>query len=232
MPNRIILPGLVAALVVATPVRAEDVAATLTAMPTKAAANRKAKPTEAVEQAALGGASMNGSIKGLNVGLLDGESLRPDTVMMDDPQDEATASSEALVKKVVRKIDYGLRSLSGPQRRLTMMAAVTCVDIGDVSDHLLTRPGTESIRCGQVLSWPAGWTDRDSQSRAAWDEWNRVRIEGLERQDGGRAARAHYRKNRRELTRGMAVSWRHRYHVGDAERPADPDALYAAIARA
>jgi hypothetical protein len=180
-------------------------------------------------QAALAGASMNGSIKGLNVGLLTGESLRPDMVMMDDPQDEATASSEALIKKVIRKIDYGLRSLSGPQRRLTMMAAVTCVDVGDVSEHLLTRPGTEAIRCGQVESWPSGWTAKDGTSRAAWDEWNRVRLEGLESKDGGRAARSHYRKNRRELTRGMAVTWKYRYHVGDAERPSDPDALFAAM---
>lgn len=180
-------------------------------------------------QAALAGASMNGSIKGLNVGLLTGESLRPDMVMMDDPQDEATACSEALVAKVIRKIDYGLRSLSGPQRRLTMLAAVTCVDVGDVSDHLLTRPGTEAIRCGQIASWPAGWNDKDSASRAAWEEWNRVRLEGLEAKDGGKAARAHYRQNRAELTRGMAVTWKHRYHVGDAERPSDPDALFAAM---
>jgi hypothetical protein len=180
-------------------------------------------------QAALAGASMNGSIKGLNVGLLTGESLRPDMVMMDDPQDEATACSDALVAKVIRKIDYGLRSLSGPQRRLTMMAAVTCVDIGDVSEHLLTRPGTEAIRCGQVASWPAGWTDKDSASRSAWDEWNRVRLGGLESKDNGRAARGYYRKHKRELTQGMAVTWRYRYHVGDAERPSDPDALFAAM---
>jgi hypothetical protein len=180
-------------------------------------------------QAALAGASMNGSIKGLNVGLLNGESLRPDMVMMDDPQDEATASSEALVKKVIRKIDYGLRSLSGPQRRLTMMAAVTCVDIGDVSEHLLTRPGTEAIRCGQVLTWPTGWVDKASNSRPAWDEWNRIRLEGLEAKDGGAAARKHYRKHKAGLTAGMAVTWRHRYHVGDDERPSDPDALFAAM---
>lgn len=105
-------------------------------------------------QAALAGASLNGSIKGLNVGLLDGESLRPDIIMVDDPQDIPTAESPALVAKIIRRIDYGLRSLSGPQRRLTVMAAVTCVEPDDISAHLLDRPGTEAIRCGQVVSWP------------------------------------------------------------------------------
>lgn len=180
-------------------------------------------------QAALAGASMNGSIKGLNVGLLDGESLRPDIVMLDDPQDTATAESEQLINKVIKRIDYGLRSLSGPQRRLTVMAAVTCVEPHDVAEHLLTRPGTDAIRCGQVTHWPEGWTDKDSQSRAIWDTWNAERIAGLQDHDGGKRARAFYRRNKREMTLGMQVSWKYRYHVGDDKRPADPDAMFAAM---
>jgi len=180
-------------------------------------------------QCALAGASMNGSIKGLNIGLLSGESLRPDIVLLDDPQDEKTADSAQLVKKVIKKIDYGIRSLSGPRRRLTVMAAVTCVSIGDVSEHLLTRPGTETIKTGQIVSWPEGWTDKGSASRAAWDAWNEARLKGLERLDGGKAARVHYRERKGMLTAGMAVSWRHRYHVGDGLRVSDPDALFAAM---
>lgn len=178
---------------------------------------------------ALAGASMNGSIKGLNVGLITGESLRPDIVLMDDPQDEATADSETLVKKVIKKIDYGIRSLAGPRRRLTVMAAVTCVNLGDVSEHLLTRPGTESIKIGQVTSWPDGWHDEDSPTRAAWDEWNKVRLRGLELLDGGKRARAYYRANKAMLTKGMAVSWKHRFQAGDARRTGDPDAMFAAM---
>ena len=182
-----------------------------------------------MKQAVLVGASMNGSIKGLNVGLTGGESLRPDVALMDDPQDEDTAASETLVKKVIRRIDYSLRSLSGPRRRIAMMAAVTVVERNDVSEQLLTRPGTEAIRCGQVLTWPDGWDDEDSKVKVEWNEWNAVRLEGLERLDGGKAARAYYRKHKKALTKGMQVSWEQRYHEGGEGRPADPDALYGAI---
>jgi hypothetical protein len=182
-----------------------------------------------MKQCALAGASMNGSIKGLNVGLLSGETLRPDVALLDDPQDEKTADSESLVKKVIKKIDYGIRSLAGPRRRLTVMAAVTCVNVGDVSEHLLTRPGTEIIKIGQITTWPDGWAEKDSTVRAMWDEWNAERLDGLQNLDGGKKARAYYRAHKAEMTAGMAVSWNERYHVGDDVRPGDPDALFAAM---
>jgi len=183
----------------------------------------------ALPQAALAGASINGSIKGLNIGLLNGESLRPDIVMLDDPQDEITAFSEPLVNKVIRRIDYSVRSLSGPRRRLTVMAAVTCMSQGDVSERLLKRRGTESIRCGQIMSWPKGWEVETSRARALWQQWNEVRLEGLEQHDGGAAARVFYAEHKAEMTEGMTVSWGARYHEGDETRAGDPDALYSAM---
>jgi len=181
-------------------------------------------------QFALMGASINGSVKGINIGLLSGEVIRPDIVLLDDPQSEEVAESPTLVSKVIKKIDYGIRSLSGPRRRLTMLAAVTCVELDDVSERLLNRPGTESIRRGQIVTWPTGWNDDESKSREAWDEWNRIRIEGLTiLKDGGAAARNHYIEHRDELTAGLTVSWEHRFHVGDSERVGDPDALFAAM---
>jgi hypothetical protein len=178
---------------------------------------------------ALGSASMNGSIKGKNKGLITGENLRPDIVLLDDPQDQETAESADRVKKVIRKMDYGIRSLSGPQRRLTVMSAVTCVTTEDVSEHLLTRPGTEVIKTGQIVTWPDGWKDEESKVRAIWDAWNKTRIEGLENIDGGKAARDFYVNNKEQMTKGMTVSWEHRLHIGDDFRVGDPDALFAAI---
>jgi hypothetical protein len=172
---------------------------------------------------------MNGSIKGLNIGLLYGESLRPDVALLDDPQDEQTADSTVLIKKVIKKIDYGIRSLAGPRRRLTVMAAVTCVTIGDVSEHLLTRPGTEVIITGQITHWPKGWTEKDSTIRAMWDEWNTERLHGLQNLDGGKRARSFYKANKPALIEGMAVSWSERYHQSDGLRVGDPDELFAAM---
>ena len=187
------------------------------------------EPTTGVERKAcvLASASINGSVKGMNVGLKTGESLRPDVALLDDPQDEETAQSSVGVAKVIKKINYGIRSLSGPRRRISVMAAVTCVEHEDVSHYLLTRPGTEIVKTSQITHWPEGWADedgREGQTRKMWDEWNRVRIEGIEAKDEGKAARAFYSANKKALTLGMAVSWEQRFNPDS-----DPDALYAAM---
>lgn len=180
-------------------------------------------------QAALAGASINGSIKGLNIGLVTGEALRPDCILLDDPQDTETGMSDPLTDKVIRKIDYDLRSLSGPMRRLAVMAAVTVVRDGDVATKLLERPGTQGIRLGQINHWPEDWNKKDSKSKQAWDEWRDEQLEGLADKDGGERARVYYRKHKRKLSAGFQVSWKHRYHHGDENRPSDPDALFSAM---
>ena len=177
----------------------------------------------------LGAASMNGSIKGKNIGLVTGENLRPDVALLDDPQDEETAQSAMQVDKVVTKINYGIRSLSPPNKRITVMAAVTCVTHGDVSEHLINRAGTKSIKIGQIMTWPVGWKEEKSITRMLWDEWNQKRVEGLEKLDGGAAAQAFYKEHKKELTAGMSVSWDHRKTENDDKKLSDPDAMYAAM---
>lgn len=181
------------------------------------------KITRRTGQAVLGAGSINGSIKGKNIGLVDGSNLRPDLVLLDDPQDVPTANSPAMIKSTISAIDYGVRSLSDAKKRLVITAAVTCVKRGDVAEYLLTRPGTEAIRYGQILQWPDGWDDVDGATRRHWAEWNRLRVEGLENLDGGKAARRYYLDNRKAMTRGMKVSWNER------KTENDPDAFYAAM---
>jgi hypothetical protein len=176
-----------------------------------------------IPQAVLGSASINGAVKGTNVGVLSGETLRPDIALLDDPQDVETATSQSRIDTVIRNIDFGVRSLGDIKNRVTVMAAVTCVAHGDVSEHLLTRPGTEAIKYGQILAWPTGFEDLQSKVRQLWEEWNALRVEGLATLQGVGAAKEFYRANKKTLTQGMKVSWRERYTEND------PDAFYAAM---
>lgn len=176
-----------------------------------------------IPRAVLGSASINGSVKGVNVSLITGENLRPDIAVLDDPQDVDTAQSEARVRRVIKNIDFGVRSLAGTQERITIMAAVTCVAEGDVAEQLLEREGTEAVRYGQIISWPEDFHESGSEMRAMWDEWNDIRVAGIENTDGGAAARAHYTKHRTKLTKGMEVSWEQR------RARTDPDAFYTAM---
>jgi hypothetical protein len=98
-----------------------------------------------------------------------------------------------------------------------------------VAEHLLTRAGTETVKTGQITQWPPDWDNEESPARRLWDAWNEERLRGLGNLDGGKAARKFYKDNKEELTKGMAVSWKERYHASDGVRVGDPDAIYSAM---
>jgi hypothetical protein len=174
---------------------------------------------------ALGAVSVSGSARGLSVAVAGGETIRPDVLLLDDPQDAKTSESEKLSKQVCERIEGDMFSMSGPTARLAVFAAVTIIHENDVATHFLNHPDFEAVKVAQVTAWPEGWDDDNSSVRALWDEWNRARLRGLDARDGGKAARKFYREHKAELTAGMTVSWAARF---DKKRR-DPDALFAAI---
>jgi hypothetical protein len=174
---------------------------------------------------ALGAVSISGNVRGLHAGLPDGSTIRPDVLLLDDPQDKATAESPALVRKVVDRIEADLFSMSGPDVRLAVMTAATIIAAGDVAEHFLQHEDFEAIRVAQVTAWPTGWDNAESEARRLWADWNKARLEGIDNRDGGKAARKFYRANKGAMIEGMAVSWPARF---DKKRK-DPDAFYAAM---
>ena len=174
---------------------------------------------------AIGAASVGGNSRGLFATMPSGETLRPDVLFLDDPQDKATAESPANVRKAVERIEADLFNLSGPQTRLSIMAAVTVIAEGDVAEHFLNHPDFDDVRCGQIVTWPTEFEDKTSEARKLWEVWNSERVEGLADHDGGARALAFYVAHKAELTEGLTVSWEYRM---DAKR-GDPDALFAAM---
>lgn len=170
----------------------------------------------------LAAASMKGSTRGMRIKVA-GRWARPDCVLLDDPQDESTARSSELCGKVIKKIDSDLMSLSGPDRRITVMAAVTVIETDDVAEQLLNRPDMTSIRCAQVTAWPDGWDDTQSECRKLLAEFDLLRCDS--KKDDGKALRKFYRANKAALAKGMEVSWPERM---DKKR-GDPDATFSAL---
>jgi len=174
---------------------------------------------------AIAAASVQGDIKGLSIQLPNGETLRPDLLLIDDAQDPRRADNPSFVRDVVDLIEKQWMCLAGPQARITTMVACTVAAANDVSEHFLERPDFHSIRVSRVEAWPDTWDDRDSPARKVWDEWHETLLDGLRNNDGGKAGVAFYRKRKAEMTARMRVSWSERY---DAKR-GDPDALYSAM---
>jgi len=103
---------------------------------------------------AIGAASVGGNTRGLFATMPSGETLRPDVLFLDDPQDKPTAESPALVRKTVERIESDLLSLAGPQTRLSVMTACTVIEAGDVADARRTfneDPGVALVISDVVL---------------------------------------------------------------------------------
>jgi hypothetical protein len=166
----------------------------------------------------LGSATINGNPRGLNHATESGGVLRPDFILVDDPQDKETARSQQQCRNVINIIDSDIAGMAGPNKSLPLVLCVTVLCRGDVADHYLSDDVEwQSLRVPQIVSWP--------DNMAAWEKWNEVRIAGEKQDDGGRAGLDHYATHRDELIRGMAVSWASRF---DTVR-GDPDAYYAAM---
>jgi hypothetical protein len=174
---------------------------------------------------ALGAVSIGGNVRGLHVALADGSTIRPDVLLLDDPQDKSTAQSAPLVRKTIDRIESDLFSMAGPDCRLAIMATVTVIAADDVAEYFLKHPDFEAIRVAQITEWPTGFADRASATRKLWETWNHERCEGLADHDGGKRAKAFYRANKAALTAGAAVSWPQRF---DRKR-GDPDAIFSAM---
>ena len=179
----------------------------------------------------IGGATINGNPLGLHHTTDSGEGLRPDLIFIDDPQDRETSLSRQQIENTIDLIDFDISGMAGPDTAMPMLLACTVKAKDDVAEHYLNNNGWRAVRVPQIVSWPVGFDERESQTRKLWDEWNDIRVEGEAARDGGKAERAYYRKNKSAMVEGMAVSWKDRYvHKATPDMPKQPDAMYSAMA--
>lgn len=148
---------------------------------------------------------LTAAIRGRNVGLADGSTVRPDLVLLDDPQTTDSAMSTAQTTTREKIIASDVAGLAGPGVRLAMLATVTVIAPNDLSDRLMNRqrhPEWHTTRRRMVLSWP---TRAD-----LWDRYWQIQAgDGPDSDpDTCRAAALdHYRANRTEMDAGGSVSW-------------------------
>ena len=170
----------------------------------------------------IGGATINGNPLGMNYTTDSGEGLRPDLILIDDPQDRDTAMSPTQIKSTIELIDFDISGMAGPDTAMPMLMACTVKQRDDVAEHYLDGGAWRPVRVPQIVKWP--------KNRDKWDDWNAVRQSGEESKDGDKSARDYYRKHAAALKDGMEVSWDDRYvHKSTDSVPAQPDAFYSAM---
>lgn len=156
-------------------------------------------------------AGLTGAIRGLSHVDVEGRTIRPDLVLVDDPQDRESARSVVQTAERLALLHGDLLGLSGPGRRIAALVTCTVIHRGDLADQLLDgvkSPAWQGERFKLVTAWGA---------RAdLWEEYAALRAEGFRPGgDKGEGATNFYRRHRAEMDAGAGVAWPARFEPGE-----------------
>ena len=156
--------------------------------------------------AILEGHGLTGAIRGKWKDTKTGKVLRPDFVLLDDPQSRESAESESQCNMRERIITGDVLGLAGPRKRIAAVMPCTIVRKGDLAARFLDHrqhPEWQGETCALVDRWP------DAQE-TLWAEYAEIfKGEGLA------AATKFYKTRRAEMDAGADLAWPHRVRDGE-----------------
>lgn len=172
-------------------------------------------PDSACDVANVGGsvvtvAGLTGSLRGQSHTLPDGEIIRPELVILDDPQTRKSASSLALTEERVEIVTGDVLGMAGQGRGITVIMPCTVIAQGDLADQMLDRkahPEWQGERTKAVYSW--------TTNEALWQEYHDRRGEELRNDGDGSQATEFYREHQAEMDAGAEVAWPEKFDKGE-----------------
>jgi hypothetical protein len=155
-------------------------------------------------------AGMDGAIRGALAVMPDGEMVRPDLILLDDPQTDKTARSSSMTEHRMETINGTISGTAGPGKVTSCLATVTVIQRGDLADMLLDRkkhPEWQGQRSSMITSMP--------KRIDLWDKYAEILRNDLAQDKGKDGARAFYREHQTEMDEGGSVYWSERKLPGD-----------------
>ena len=152
-------------------------------------------------------AGITGRIRGMKHKRADGSSVRPSLVLIDDPQTDESARSPSQCANRERVLAGAILGLAGPGQKIAGLMTVTVVRPDDLADRLLDgdkHPAWQGERTKMVYSFPT--------NEKLWDEYARLRADGLRHDRGIREATAFYKRHRTAMDEGASVAWESRFN--------------------
>jgi hypothetical protein len=154
---------------------------------------------------------LTGAIRGKWKDTKTGKVLRPDFVILDDPQDRSSAESPTQCSMRERIITGDVLGLAGPRRRIAAVMPCTIIRKGDLADRFLNHkqhPEWQGEICRLVDAWPA-------EQDGLWKEYERIYREETGEGRGFALATEFSRTRREAMDAGAVVSWASRVRDGE-----------------
>jgi hypothetical protein len=158
---------------------------------------------------------LQGGIRGCQYTTPDGELIRPDLFILDDPQTDKSAASDSQTDTRMELVNGAVMGLAGPDESIAGFALVTVIKKGDLADQLLdneANPEWRGYRCKLIYDFPT--------NQALWEQYFSIRSD-----DGFMAATKFYHDNRLAMDDGAVVSWEQRYRKKRGELSAIQHAM-------
>ena len=153
-------------------------------------------------------AGITGRIRGMKYKKPDGRTIRPEFVVIDDPQPSESAGSIEQTRKRVRVLAGDILGLAGPGKKISGIMPCTVIRPGDMAEQILDKlkhPEWNGERCKMMYQFP--------KNEELWNRYADLRADELREKGTFEEATEFYRQHREEMDEGAVVSWpdRHNY---------------------
>jgi hypothetical protein len=140
-----------------------------------------------------------------------GEQIRPDFVLLDDPQTDESARSPSQNNTRIRIISSTILGMAGPDRQLSAVMPCTIISDGDMASQVLDRNQHPLWRGTVTRMMPEMPKNMD-----AWEDYFEVyRRAMLAEPPDFETPNRHYLENKESLDAGASVSWPERFNSNE-----------------
>jgi hypothetical protein len=149
---------------------------------------------------------MDSNIRGQLHTTNDGKIIRPDLVLIDDPQTRESAKSPQQTNYRLKIINGDVLGLAGPGKKIAALCMCTQIYEKDLAEQMLDRkisPDWSGIKMKMLYSFP--------KNMKLWDDYSIVRAEALRVDESTAAANEFYKKNKNQMDAGAIVAWKWDY---------------------
>jgi hypothetical protein len=149
---------------------------------------------------------LTGSLRGLKHTLPTGKVIRPDFVIIDDPQTDNSAKSDVATSTRERIIQGAIAGLSGPRTSMTAIMPCTVIRVNDLAERFLDnqkRPEWQGKRTSLLPKFPT--------NMQLWRQYADIRAESLRSGYGVKVSTQFYKDNQIAMDEGAEVSWLERF---------------------
>lgn len=156
--------------------------------------------------------SITATMRGKIATLTNGESIRPDFVICDDPSTDESARSFAQNNMREQTIKRTVLGLAGPGKTISCVIPCTIIEHDDLAYRLLDRqrnPEFQGETSELLYNFPT--------NAALWDHYATLRADGFRNGEGVALCNEYYKQNHEAMNAGARVGWPARFNPDEID---------------